>query len=191
MTTSEQHAPDPADWRVVIRQRLVTAGRERSWSELWPSLVSARLDLLDAIAGVSEQQARWKPSANDWSIEETLRHQLVSSRGVIGIIEALAVSHAPGEDAVYDSPGDLTAHEFAPPFEGSFAALRADFLAHSIDFASLPLRLPAEPDRERAFEHIYFGPLTSVAWFAFQRIHDGAHLRQIREILEAPGYPAA
>ena len=181
--------PSAADAFRAIRERLLVAARDRSWFDLWPGVVAARLELIDAIAPVSEEQAQWKPAAEAWSIEETIRHLLVSSRGVVAIIDTLAAGRDPGAGAVYDSPGDLTAHQFAPPFEGAFADLRAAFVAHSVDFAALPSRLPSNPLLEPTFEHMYFGPLPAVAWFAFQRIHDGAHLRQLREIGDAPGYP--
>ena len=186
MTESSSAPP----WQAQIRQRLLDRAADASWTDLWPSVVARRLELIEAIAAISEEQAAWKPGADDWSVAETIRHQLVSSRGVIEIVEALASDRAPGDGVVYDSPGDLTAHEVAPDYAGSFAELRAEFLAHSVEFAALPSRLPAEPNRTRTFEHMYFGPLPASAWFAFQRIHDGAHLNQIEQIVAVGGFPA-
>ncbi len=183
--------PLSEDWQRSISERLLRRGADLDWSELWPEVVSARTELLDAIARITEEQAAWKPSADEWSIAETIRHQLPSSTGVITIIRALTEGHDPAEDTPYDDPGDVTAHEVAPAFDGSFADLRAAFVQDSIAFAALPAALPPDPDLERTFPHMYFGPLTARAWFAFQRIHDRAHLHQVQEIVAADGFPTA
>lgn len=185
MTTSA----DPDDWRNAIRERLLLRATALDWVELWPEVVAMRSDLLAALSSITEEQAAWKPSADDWSIEETVRHLLPSSAGVIAIIEALSAGRDPAEDTPYDSPGDVTAHEVAPAFDGSFASLLASLRDNSIDFAALPRRLPESPDLERTFPHMYFGALPARAWFAFQRIHDRAHLNQIEAILASDRIP--
>lgn len=181
--------PLSEDWQRAIRERLLTRAADLDWAELWPEVVTARLALLEAIAEISEEQATWKPSPDDWSISETIRHQLPSSAGVITIIRALTAGHDPAEDTPYDDPGDVTAHEVAPHFDGCFADVRAACRADSIAFAALPAHLPADADLERTFPHMYFGPLPARAWFAFQRIHDDAHLTQVREIIATEGFP--
>jgi uncharacterized damage-inducible protein DinB len=179
----------PEAWQSTIRARLLEQGASQDWAALWPRVVTARCRLLDAIAGISEEQATWKPAADAWSIEETIRHLLRSSEGVVTIIEALVTGRDPGEDTPYDHPGEVTAHEVVPAFEGDFNSLRTTFLEHSIEFAALPRRVPAVPDLERTFPHMYFGELPARAWFAFQPVHDGAHLRQVNEIVVSDGYP--
>jgi hypothetical protein len=182
--------PPLQDWQRAIRERLLRRSADLDWVALWPEVVGARTELLEAIAGISEEQAAWKPSPADWSIAETVRHQLPSSAGVVAIIRALTAGRDPAEDTPYDDPGEVTAHEVAPAFEGLFADLRRAFTENSITFAALPALLPAESDLERTFPHMYFGPLPARAWFAFQRVHDRAHLRQVEEIVSADGFPA-
>jgi len=185
MTTT----PRPNDWQTTVRERLLSRAGSEDWSALWPEVVRIRLDVLSSISGVSDEQAAWKPEAGDWSIAETVRHLLPSSAGVISIIEELAAGRVPGADTPYDSPGDLTAHEVTPEFDGSFELLRAALRDDAISFAALPGRLPADPDLDRTFPHMYFGELPARAWFAFQRIHDGAHLSQLRAIIGNDRYP--
>jgi len=180
----------PVHWSVTIRERLLSHALDLDWSELWPEVVSVRSELLAALRDISEEQAAWKPDPAEWSIAETIRHLLPSSAGVISIIEALASGSDPGEDTPYDSPGDLTAHEVARSYDGSFASLRDALRENSIAFAALPRRLPADVDLERTFPHMYFGLLPARAWFAFQRVHDRAHLRQIEEIVASDGFPS-
>lgn len=174
---------------MTIRERLLTRGQESDWPEIWSEVVAMRLRVLHAIASISEEQATWKPAPDAWSIDETVRHLLPSSVGVIAIITALCSGRDPLEGTAYDGPGDITAHEVAPGFDGPFAGLRDALREDSIAFAALPRRLPASPDLERTFPHMYFGPLPARSWFAFQRVHDRAHLNQLEEIAAGDGFP--
>ena len=179
----------PDDWKQTIRDRLLRRASDLDWAELWPEVVSARLALLEAIGGVSDAQADWKPAPAEWSIAETIRHQLSSSVGVLTIIRSLVADRDPGADTPYDSPGEVTAHEVAPEHAGGWDALRAEFREHSIEFAALPVTLGADVNLERTFPHMYFGELPARAWFAFQRVHDRAHLQQVEAIVGADRYP--
>ena len=179
----------PDGWKQTIRDRLLRRASDLDWAELWPEVVSARLALLEAIADVSDAQAGWKPSPEEWSIAETVRHQRSSSIGVLTIIRSLTAGRDPAAGTPYDSPGEVTAHEVAPEHAGGWDALRAEFREHSIEFAALPLTLPANVNLELTFPHMYFGELPARAWFAFQRVHDRAHLQQVEAIVRADRYP--
>jgi uncharacterized damage-inducible protein DinB len=182
--------PATDDWQSRLRQQLLDRVSAADWADLWPSVVGARLELLAAIEGTSDAQAAWRPAEDQWSIEETVRHLLPSSAGVISIIESLSAGRDPLDGTPYDAPADLTAHEVAPDSPFEFAALRAALRDDGITFAGLVAHLPAEPDLERTFPHMYFGPLPARAWFAFQRVHDRAHLRQIQAITADSRFPS-
>lgn len=181
--------PPRDDWRGRIRQQLLDRTATADWADLWPAVVAERLKLLAAIEGVTDAQAAWRTTEDEWTIEETVGHLLPSSAGVISIIQSLTAGRDPLEDTPYDAPGDLTAHEVVRSFAGGFDELRAALRKDAISFAALPDRLSATSDLERTFPHMYFGSLPARAWFAFQRIHDGAHLQQIEAITSAPGFP--
>jgi hypothetical protein len=164
-----------------IRGYLVGQAERRSWIELWPRVVGPRAELLDEIGGVSEEQAAFKPSAEDWSISECVQHAFEASIGTLELIEGMAAGERVDRDP--DPPLD--------PAEVRFADLRAGFIAHSSQFAGLLGRLPEEPNLELTAPHKFFGDLNSRAWFLFQRIHDIDHHNQIKAVKEAPGYPDA
>src|SRR5579862_7641320 len=55
-------------------------------------LVRSRQTLLDAVEGVTEQQARWKPAPDRWSILEYIEHLAVSDDALVGVVEMALAS---------------------------------------------------------------------------------------------------
>ena len=164
-----------------IRGYLVGQAESKGWDDLWPRVVGPRAELLDEIARVSEEQAAFKPSPDEWSLSACVQHALQASKGTLELIEGMAAGGRPDRDP--DPPLD--------PADVRFADLRRDFIAHSSEFAGLLGRLPADPNLEVTSPHQFFGELNSRGWFIFQRIHDIDHHNQIKAVKEAPGYPDA
>src|SRR5580692_12542908 len=50
-------------------------------------LIRSRQALLDAVDGVTEQQARWKPGPERWSILEYVEHLAVSDDGLVELVK--------------------------------------------------------------------------------------------------------
>ena len=162
-----------------VRGYLVAQAGRHDWPALWPRVVGPRTELLAEIASVSEEQASFKPAADDWSIRECVEHVLRVSRGTLALIEGLAEGKPPDQGA--GAPSDRDG--------ASLAELRARLAEHSSRYAGLLGRLPAAPDLELTAPHRLFGELNSRQWFLFQRLHDTDHLGQIRAVKEAAGYP--
>ncbi len=171
-----------ADRRAQIADYLLAQGEKNSWLELWPRVMSGRLELLDAIFNVDAAQADFKPSPDVWSISEVLRHALDSSRGVARTVERLAQA-----EPAADAPDfDLTEASTE-----SWTDLRSAFMQDSVSFANLITRLPEPPSLDATADHMFFGPLHARAWFLFQRIHDKDHQGQIVALKQTPGFPTA
>lgn len=156
-------------------------GERNSHSEIWPRAVKARMELLDCLAKVTDEQAAWAPSAEDWSIKEVALHILNSSRSVRRIVQALST----GETA--DSSG------IEPPRKTTDASvvelsdqLRDDGIEWTVAISALPQTPPLEPTAN----HSMFGDLHARAWHLFQRVHDLDHMNQIEAVKQADGYPA-
>ena len=72
------------DFRERMRAEFLTAPR-LPWDEIWLRMANARFALIDAIQGVSQEQADWTPGAMDaedessWSIGEVMRHVITAS----------------------------------------------------------------------------------------------------------------
>lgn len=183
--------PIPQDLADRLRSELIRQGQELDWLDLWPDVVRARVDVLNTLSAVDDELAERHPPASGsdssgggWSICETLRHLHLSSIGVADIIHDLAAGQ-PVRNGSYEWEGDVTAHEIAPELSGSFDGLRHAFALHSVDFAAIPHNLPPKPNLRDTFPHMYFGDFNCRTWFIFQALHDSAHLRQFKALLEA------
>lgn len=169
--------------RQRVRSYLITQAEKYDWLELWPRVVGVRAELLTALAGVSDEQAAWKPSAETWSIREITQHVLSSSRWVLSVVEQLARGESAG------GGGSVGGSEVEA--STSLGELRPQLAEHSADFAAVVRRLPARPSYAHTRPHPAFGELNCRAWFLFARVHDLDHLGQVTAIKEMPGYPAA
>lgn len=165
----------------------------REHAQQTPREIEARVQeghdlLFAALDGVSEAQASYEPSADDWSILRLMAH-VVSTKRVVGI---LAASLGRGERP----PG------FGPQFEEERAqdgvtiatfGMLAEALAAAVEAHAALIEFIRGIDHatniELRFRHFVFGALNSREWAVFQRIHDGDHTPQFERIKASPGYP--
>lgn len=137
----------------------------------------------ERLAGMSEEQARFRPGDDEWSVNDVLHHISSATAWTAGVASALARGGAT------PPAGDVSPEPAAG--DGSLASLRArmadawDAVRRSLD------GLPAEPDLSAAFRHPAFGDLNCMQWLAFVRVHALDHAQQIDEIKADRGYPAA
>ena len=181
MTSSDQQAEFDR-----MHGYLTAQGERHSLPELWPRATRARLQLIDALDGVSDEQAAWSPTPEDWSIKEAALHALNSSRNVRRTLVGLVSNAAP------DSFPDPS--EIEPPrrtTDATLDALRHQIRQDAIDWAACIHQLPERPALTPTAPHSQFGDLHARAWYLFQRVHDIDHANQIDAVKQAPGYPAS
>lgn len=171
----------PQEERERVRGYLLAQGEKYGFVDMWPRTVRGRLQLLDAIADVSDEQARYRPDADQWSIAEVAQHILNSSAANRRMTEALAAGRDGGAERV-DPPIE--------PTERSIDDLRRGLLEDAIAWSTLTPQLPEPPSLTALAPHPFFGDLHSRAWYLFQRTHDIDHANQVVQVKEAPGYPA-
>lgn len=181
MTTDASEARELTEEEQRVRGYLVGQAEKRDWIELWPRMIAERGALLQAIDGVSDEQADWSPSEDEWSTRQIIEHVLAVSRNNLQLIEDLAAGRLEDER----EPGPVA------KMPSSFLRLRAHLVEHSVKLASLPERLPGMVNLELTSPHSNFGELNSRAWFLFNRIHDTDHREQIDAIQASDGYPDA
>ena len=165
-----------------VRSYLQGQGERYTFSELWARLIRARVSVMDAVEGVTQAQAEFRPDPDEWSISEVVHHLVTSSQRVAELIEALSRGEAvtpdridpPREDAT-QAIGELT------------VKLREDTIAWTV----LTQRLPPSPPTEPTAPHTMFGELHARAWYLFQRVHDLDHAGQIAKNKQSSGYPGA
>jgi DinB superfamily len=166
--------------------------------------------LVEVTTGLSEEQARFKPAADRWSIAEILEHQaLVHERIMNRILEQLpqAPTPEPGRDSqmldalVLEKIPDRTIKAKAPEFiEPTGLVPPAKSLGRIFrNYERLAAFLESTPDLR---EHILdspplrvvtdgaYGTMDGYQWALTAAAHDERHVRQILELKAGPNYPA-
>lgn len=174
-------AAPTAEERVRMRGYLLHQSEALSWPALWLRVTPARLGFMEALRDVKEEQARFRPAADEWSILEVTAHLAAHSAAVVACIETLAAG-----GSVLGGP---TVDEYIAPGEVSFGAWRDRLVETGMQLTALVSRLPEPAPVEATHAHGYFGELHCKAWYLFQRVHDLDHTQQIASIKAAPGYP--
>ncbi|HLK21390.1 MAG TPA: DinB family protein [Bryobacteraceae bacterium] len=162
----------------------------------------SRQTLLDSLEGVSENQARWKPALERWSILEYVEHLAISDDGLIAIIQRSLKMPARPEteeqrrerDAkLKQSPiprGANRAPEILQPHSrfASLAEAKAAFLnarERSLEFA----RSCQDDIRSHFSDHDVLGPLDGYQWLMGNARHAETHAGHIRELRGMPDFP--
>jgi hypothetical protein len=164
----------------------------------------SRQTLLDAVNGVTENQARWKPAADRWSILEYVEHLAISDDRLIALIKrSLSTPARPESEAqrreretkIRETPvprGANRAPEMLQP-GGRFASLGeavAAFLAareRSLEYA----RTTEEDIRSHFTDHSVLGPLDGYQWLMGNARHAETHAGHIRELRAMAEFPPA
>jgi uncharacterized damage-inducible protein DinB len=160
-------------------------------------LERTRDDFLQAVAGVSEDEARLKPSSDRWSILECAEHVVSAERGMFTAITQRSAPLSPhtghGREEGFLRTGTdrsrryTTAASLAPT--GRFATLAdavtrfREVRAHTIEFVAA-CRVDL---RDVEVPHPIGGPVTGQECLALLAIHPARHAAQIREVREALG----
>ena len=173
------------DFRERMRAEFLDGAASLPWDQIWLRMANARFALIDAIQGVTQEQADWTPGEMDaenestWSIGEVMRHIITASPNIAEIIAATAN----GETVVKGPPGQITAPA------SDVDDLRLQVTSVSERLLSVGNALPEHIDNQTTVPHAFFGPLPSMAWPLFQAFHDGDHTTQIRTLKSHPDFP--
>jgi len=167
-------------------------------------LARSRQTLLDAVEGVTEGQASWKPAADRWSILEYVEHLAVSDDGLIALIKrSLATPARPEtedqrrarEAKIRDTPvprGANHAPEMLRPNQrfASLSEAMAAFLA-ARERTILYARSTQDDLRSHFSEHSVLGPLDGYQWLVGNARHAETHAGHIRELRASPNFPSS
>jgi len=166
-------------------------------------LTLTRQALLDAVQGVNETQARWKPAPDRWSILEYVEHLAVSDDELVAMIRrSLDTPARPEtederkarEQKIRDTPvprGANRAPEALQP-SGHFTSLAdaiAAFLAareRTLEYA----QTTQDDIRSHFVNHGVLGPLDGYQWLTGNAHHVETHSGHIQEIRGMPGFPS-
>jgi len=90
---------NPKTDQELVLNYIVSQAERFDFSALWTRNIKARIDVLDSLRDVTEFQASFKPSDQEWSISEVVSDLLNGSTRVAAIVISLAFgkSGAPSE----------------------------------------------------------------------------------------------
>jgi DinB family protein len=183
-----RHATIPEDTFAYAASFILEAAR-KSQDEIAAVVQEGHDAVLRNIAGLSDEQAQYKASPDDWSVLDTMAHIVTVKRITVALTTSLATGELPPgfgphfeEESAQDGVTVLRFHGIGEAREAAESA-HSDLLAliAHIDRADLSTR----------FRHYFFGALNAREWACFQRVHDGDHFPQLARIRETAGFPAA
>lgn len=167
------------------------------------ALLQSRKELfLAAVAGLSEEQWRFKPDAGTWSIGEIAEHLTVVETFVLAMIQARIASSEPITETLESNDQQMQtrvaarrskvqAAERVKP-TGKFqkeAELIAAYCA-ARDKTIAYARTTQDDLRHHGGPHPTLGLMDGYQWLLFLAAHTDRHILQIREVQAMDGYPA-
>ncbi len=167
-------------------------------------LEQTRKELLAAIDGVSEEQWKFKPSPERWSIAETVEHIAHTEETIWQLVREKMMKSPPAPDrpgetqakdetilkAVPDRSRKFQAPERLQPtgrWSSREEVLRAFEAARSAEIAYL--RETKEDMRSRFEEHPFLKTLDAYQWLLLNGAHGKRHTAQILELKADPSFP--
>jgi hypothetical protein len=176
----------PDDPFARVRGYLLSQTQKYDLVDLWPRVIAERLNYLQAIEDVTEEQARWRPGHGEgedaWGILEITQHLTGWTRNVLDMLEAMTQ----GREGTKLPPGHLDADP-----SKSLAEARRELVEASMELTELMGRPGMDADLSMTVDHPFFGPLNVRGWALFQRVHDVDHVGQVKKLRAMDGFPAA
>lgn len=168
---------------------------------LWRDLEVVRGRVLREVEGLSQAQADWRPSPDDWSVGEIVHHltlaevntgkltsKLLKEAAATGPFpQGLAFTPLPEWPAGPREAPPVVRPETGRPIADLLGEIRA---ARERSRQSIE-RLAAVDPRPLRFRHHRLGELDLGQWWLLQARHDGDHLQQITRIKATPGFPSS
>ena len=174
----------PLDELIAAPSLVNKRAQNLSWDELLFEYELALDDVQALLAGLTETQVHFKPSAKDFSIAEVVTHSASSDKFLFGWLAQLAVGHMPdvsrSREMTHGERNDLT----LDGLRGLIEACRMLARATIVD-------LPEPCNLELTAPHRYFGELNARGWLYFMSVHRSLHLRQAEGVIGTPGFPSS
>lgn len=154
----------------------------KSTEELVALLDRGQAILDDLVSGMTEEQAAFRPSPNEWSTREVLQHLAESLRGSAALIECLGRGERPS--------AGISDPSLSPDDGASLDALLDRVEEGYRLVRDAVLDLGPDPNLSVTSRHPFFDELNCKEWAAFVYLHCGRdHTEQIRQIMAHPDFP--
>jgi len=173
-------------------------------ADLIQYLQDSHKEFLDLVTGLSDEQWRWKPSPERWSVGECAEHIVLSEEMLFGAAQqALSSPSDPdwekktaGKTEILLSvmaqrKGKATSPQEITP-SGKMA--RAEIMSRFEKDRARTLKFVEDtqlPLKEHIAPHPFpiFNPLNAYQWVLYIPLHNMRHDKQIAEVKATPGFP--
>jgi hypothetical protein len=168
-------------------------------SQMLQMLAESRDQLVDATAGISNEQSKMRPAPDRWSILECVEHVGRAENGMFGMLTTQMVplgvaADRSREDRLIRGAVDRSQRVMAPDRAhpvGAFATL-AEALNDFHEKRSRTIAYIegyAEDLRSCSMQHPVVGPCTGHEFLILMALHPARHAGQIREVRASLGLP--
>jgi hypothetical protein len=164
---------------------------------------SDRAQLLKETEGLSQAQADWRASDEEWSVGEILHHLTLAEVGT-GKLTSKLLKDPPQPIPAFPAdlksfapvppppPGPAKAPEVVYPERGhALDRLIADLKTVRARSRQSVERMAAIDPRGLKWRHFTLGELDLAQWWLLHVRHETDHLQQLRGVKAAPGFPAS
>ncbi len=165
-------------------------------------LEESRREFLSALDGVTEQQWKWKPAPDRWSIAEVAEHIVLAEASQFGNVSKAIASRAnadweettKGKTAMLEAIlaprlGKAKAPErLVPKGDMTPAQVKERFEKQRVEI----VRFASETDiplKQHTLDNAFFGTLNGYQWLIYAPLHTMRHEKQIAEVKATAGYP--
>ena len=170
---------------------------------IWREMEDHRAALWRDVAGLTQAQASWRPTAGDWCIVEILHHLTLAEVATGKLTSKLLKDHA---EKLRPFPADLTAFRPLPdwppgpreappvvrPTDGQELGELVSTLRATRERSRQTLeRLGAFDPRPLSWPHFTLGELDLGQWWLLQARHEGDHGQQLHTIRAHRAFPVA
>lgn len=179
----------------------ITAGER---TKVLGYLEDSRKEFLASIDGVTEEQWKWKPAPERWSVGETAEHIILAEAALFASVKK-AVASSPNPDwaektkgktefiesVMAPRKGKATAPEpIVPTGKLTLAEVRETFLKQREEIVKFATETQVAL-KEHTVDHPFpvFGTLNAYQWLIYIPLHTERHDKQIAEVKATPGYP--
>jgi hypothetical protein len=165
-------------------------------------LDESRKEFLSAIDGVTEQQWKWKPAPDRWSIGEVAEHIVLAEAALFANVKKVIAS-APNPDWEEKTKGKTATLEatlaprrgranapesLVPKGSMTPAQVKERFERQRVEI----VRFATETDvplKQYTLDNPFFGTLNGYQWLIYAPLHTMRHDKQIAEVKATAGYP--
>jgi hypothetical protein len=163
-----------------------------------------RKKFLDSIKGLSDEQWKYKPAPDRWSVAEVAEHIGISEQTIFGMITGQIMKSGPDpskraaakgkEEQILKMIPDRTTKAQAPEMlkpVGRWATREALIEEFKKDRGSAIrfVKTSSEPLRDHFGPNPVFTELDAWQWILFMSAHTERHTAQINEVKADPGFP--